>query len=149
MNIATNKLTANEVIREINLLQHPDWSAEQRQERIEVMENALRIINQVLEDISITDFNSRLHFSSQKGQVDHYLQICKNPIVEVVNPEIIDNNFQPFINEKTEKSILYSFGNIESEPVFERVKTPNSLYIAYALFAVWALFILCSILLER
>ena len=105
MNIATNKLTANEVIREINLLSHPDWTAEQRQERIEVMENASQIINQVLEDICITDFNSRLYFSSQKGQVEHYMQICIAQVPQE-NPEVMDivTDFEPEIEEETSNS---------------------------------------------
>lgn len=100
MNIATNKLIANQVIREINLLQYQDWTAEERMQRIEVMLNALKNINQMLEDISLTDFNSRLHFSCQKGQIEHYLQICIAQIPQENSEEkVISDDFEPKIEE--------------------------------------------------
>jgi hypothetical protein len=132
MNIATNKLTANEVIREINLLQYNDWTAEQRQERIEVMQKALNIINTVLEDISQTDFNSRLYFSSQKGQVEHYLQIC----IEQVPQE---NMEKPLISDDCEQFI-------EQTEIQWHEETSKSNSVVIGMIVFWVLFILAAFL---
>ena len=146
MNIAT-KLTSSEVVREINLMQHFDWSNDQKEERILVMENALTVVKGVLAKIGLDDFNSRLYFSGQQGTIEHYLDIIKNLIVEDDNSKFIDENFQPFIYGKTDKTIPFYAVNIEIESVAESVETPNSLYVAYGLFAVWVLYLLCSIVL--
>ena len=132
MNITTHKLTANEVIRKINLLQYNDWTAEQRQERIEVMQKALNIINTVLEDICQTDFSSRLFFSSQKGQVEHYLQIC----IEQVPQENIE---QSFISDDFEQL----FEQTETE---WHEETPNSIKVVIGMIVFWVLFILATFL---
>ena len=145
MNMAT-KLTSSDIVREINLMQHFDWTIDQKEERILVMEKALTIVKAVLTDIGLDDFNSRIYFSGQQGTVEHYLLICKNLVIEDDEPKLNGENFLPFVCEKTQKSAPYSLGNIESELIPEDIKTPNSLYIAYGLFAVWFLFILYSIL---
>lgn len=142
MNIAT-KLTSSEVVREINLMQHFDWTNDQKEERILVLEDALEITKTVLNDIGQDDFNSRLYFSGQQGTIEHYLLICKNLSVQDNEPKLIDDDFQPFIYGKIDKSIPYSYGNVEPEPV----KTPPSLFIAYAAITFWVLYFLMAIFL--
>ena len=124
MNIATNKLTATDVIREINLLQYQDWTATERQERIEVMENALKIIIQVLEDICITDFNSRLYFSAQKAKVEHYFQICIEQVPQENSEEMIIADCELKIEEET----------------------PNSNNVIIGMILFWVLFFLATFL---
>ena len=133
MNITTKKLIANEVIREINLLQHTDWTAEQRQERIEVMQNALDIIETVLADICETDFNSGLYFSSQKGQVEHYLQICIDQLpLENTEDELFKNDSESHTEHDFES-------NVEG---VER----NSKNVVIGMILFWVLFLLAAFL---
>lgn len=133
MNIHTIKLTANELISEVNLLQHTDWTQEERKERIGVMENALKIINQVLEDICLTDFNSRLYFSAEKGTVEHYMQIC---IAQVPH----QNNEKVFFENTFEPHLLH-----DVEPKSEQEEI-NSKMCVIGMILFWVLFILGSFL---
>lgn len=146
MNIAT-KLTSIEVVREINLMHHFDWTIEQKEEMILVLEKALSITITILNDISEDDFNSRLYFSGQQGTIEHYLLICKNLGVEDVENKLIDDKLKSFLYEKTEKLVPYSFGNVEPEPLPDPAKIPPSLFMAYTAITLWVLYLLVAILL--
>lgn len=70
----------NEIIREINLLQHYDWTPIERLKRVQIMQAAKQGNRQSLFEVSLDDFSSRMYFAGQQGIIEHYLELCEHPI---------------------------------------------------------------------
>lgn len=70
----------NEIIREVNLFQHYDWTPIERTKRVQIMKEAKNVNRQSLYDVSLDDFTSRMYFAGQQGIIEHYLELCEKPI---------------------------------------------------------------------
>ena len=70
----------NEIIREVNLLQHYNWTPIERARRVQIMQEAKEQNRQSLFNVSLDDFSSRMYFAGQQGIIEHYLELCEKPI---------------------------------------------------------------------
>lgn len=70
----------NEIIREVNLMQHYDWPALERAKRVQIMQEAKERNRQSLFNVSLDDFTSRMYLAGQQGVIEHYLELCEKPI---------------------------------------------------------------------
>lgn len=66
----------NDTIREINLMRHFDWSAEQREVRINSLKRAKEINKGFLDAVTYDNYQSRMLLAGQQGVIEHYLELC-------------------------------------------------------------------------
>lgn len=70
----------NDTIREINLMRHFDWSAEEREARINSLKRAKEVNKGFLDTVTYDNYQSRMLLAGQQGVIEHYLELCEKEV---------------------------------------------------------------------
>jgi hypothetical protein len=127
------KITTTTIIMEVNMMEHLEWTNDDRLERIEVLKKSIKMCEDILADVLETDYSTRPYWINQKSTIERYLTICQIGA-------FMDGTAA--LNIETKESVFTPYQEPETDE--EEVKT-NSRLVVLGMILFWVFFILACI----